>query len=95
MGLNGAELIICAEERFGIQFHSDENKLHTCGDFHREIVRILTREGRMCGGTCAIKEQWSDGQVWTEVQKIVSSVLDIPVAKITKEARFVKDLGMD
>jgi len=95
MGMDGAEIVMDAEEHFGVSIPETTTIYRTCGDFHRELVSALTAAEKLCDSNQPATGKWTTDQSWAELRPIIASVLRIPVERVTKEANFVKDLGMD
>ena len=94
MGLDSVELILEAEEAFGISLADDEMvKTLTVGQFYEAIMRELpSPEKKFC--LSAEVADHDRNEVWESVRILVADQLGVELEKITKESRFVADLGM-
>jgi acyl carrier protein len=80
MGLEIVELIMLAEERFEIEIKDEDMAfVSTCGQFCNLIKRKL---------------EIDTGDIWPEVRQMIAELLLVPLEKVTREAEFVRDLGV-
>ena len=86
MGLDSVELVLNAEEHFGIEIpdHVAET-LFTVGDLHGFIVAELNRTGR----------PQSAEIVFAELRELICDQLGIEPERVVPAARFVQDLRID
>jgi acyl carrier protein len=86
MGLDSVELVMNAEEHFGIEIpdHVAE-ALFTVGDLHGFIVAELNRLGRRPNPEI----------VFVELRQLICDQFGIKPERIVAEAGIVKDLGID
>lgn len=59
----------------------------TVGDLARAVVAINFTNWSQP------QRPWSDDEIWNALRQIVAEVLGVDPAKVTREARFVEDLG--
>ncbi|MDB6026999.1 MAG: hypothetical protein JWM68_3222 [Verrucomicrobiales bacterium] len=87
MGLESVELVMAIEDEFSIAIgDADAERMQTVGDlfdYVRQAVQIKMRPAP------------SDDEVWCRIKKIVVEQLGVKPEQVTREARFVQDLGMD
>jgi acyl carrier protein len=84
MGLDTVELVMQVEKTFTIPDHQAE-KMVTVGDMHDFVMRATDADGRAL----------DTDQVWDQITEIQTQDYGIPRAKITREATFIRDLGLD
>jgi hypothetical protein len=58
----------------------------TVGDLARAVVATNY-------GDPAERRPWSEEQIWNTLRQIIADVLGVDPAQVTREARFVDDLG--
>jgi acyl carrier protein len=85
MGLDGVELVMAIEERFGIVISDgDAEKIATVGQMHRHIVDALRQRGEMV----------DEEQVWKVLRTIVVQQLSVRPEQLQPETRWIEDLGI-
>lgn len=86
MGLEGVELVLAVEEHFAIEVDDVEAaKLVTCGLLCDYIVGRLRARG----------DARTEDEVWSHLKAIIVEQLGVKPEEVTREAKFVEDLGMD
>lgn len=86
MGLDTVELLLAIEEEFGITIpDADAAQLRSVGDLHQLILRRTETEPRTPAAAA----------MWERVVTVVAGELAIPTDRVTPEARFAEDLGID
>ena len=89
MGLDSVELVMAFEEEFEIEIPDDEAaRIITVSDARDCIVRKL-RE-RVENASAVDPEE-----VWSRVKTIVVEHLGVKPERVTPEAAFIDDLGVD
>jgi acyl carrier protein len=87
MGLDAVELVMRTEDEFGIQISdSDAEKIITVGDLADCVQRSVALKMRQPPKT---------EEIWLRVQLIVVEELGVKPEKVTRQAQFVRDLGID
>lgn len=88
MGLDTVEIVLWAEEEFGITIsNQDVANLFTVGEFSSCIHRQLAlKEGLKAP---------SEAQVFDSIKRFLVSRFHVKPERITRNAQFVKDLGME
>ena len=84
MGLDTVEFVITIEKELHIKF--DERvaaKIYTAGELQDYILTLLPPSQ---------KKPW---QVWHRLKRILMRDYRVPASSIKREARIVKDLGLD
>jgi acyl carrier protein len=86
MGLDSVELVMNAEEHFGIEIpdHVAET-LFTVGDLHGFVVAELNRSGR----------PQDPGIVFGELRELICDQLGIEPERVVPAARLVQELRID
>ena len=84
MGLDLVEIVLEAEEEFGIRLDHGE-------------VPLLVSE-LLAPTIAAIRRQHpesplSDDDIWRQLRRMISDQLGVPLEQVTKTANFVTDLG--
>ena len=86
MGLDTVELVIQIEKAFSIAIPDHEaEKIVTIGDMHDFVMQAIDADGRALDAD----------QVWGQLSDILSEDYGLPRAKITRDAGFIRDLGLD
>ena len=89
MGLDSVELVMAFEEEFDIEFPDAEaEQIFTVGDAHYGILRKLYKR-------VEDPDTIDTDDVWERVQRIIEYQIGVDRRKITPEARFIDDLGVD
>ena len=89
MGLDSVELVMAFEAEFGIEFSDAEaEQIVTVGDAHYGILRQLYKRVQD-------PDTIDTDDVWERVQRIIQEHIGVDLKKITPEARFIDDLGVD
>ena len=87
MGLESVEVVMAAEDAFGIEITDQEaEKIYTVGDLYDCVLAKLRETG-----TAAPDSQ----AVWMRLRGVLSDQLGIDIRKILKSSRFVEDLRID
>lgn len=88
MGLDAVETVLWAEEEFGIAIpDQDAADLFTVGEFSSYIHRQLAlKEGLKAP---------SEAQIFDTIKRFLVSHFDMKPERITRNAEFIKDLGME
>ncbi len=88
MGLDTVEFVVWAEKKFAIGIpDEDVTNLYTVGEFCRYLTMALAaRDGLRASGHDAI---------YAAVVECLVGEFRIPRDRISPDARFVKDLGME
>lgn len=87
MGLDAVELVMAVEEEFIIDIPDDEaERMKTVGDLYSYVHESVHLK--------AIRPP-SDEELWQRVRKVVVAQLGVKEHQVTREARFIEDLGMD
>ncbi len=85
MGLEAVEIVLAVEEFFAIQVDDEESaKLVTCGMLCDYIIAKLRARG----------DRRTEVEVWPQLQTIIVEQLGVKPEEVTREARFVEDLGV-
>jgi len=86
VGLDTVELVLETEKHFGISI-SDEaaSQIVTVGEF-ATLISVLRSE---------INNPIAEPETFFILQQIIHDMFRVPVSKITREARFIQDLGME
>jgi acyl carrier protein len=86
MGLDSVELVMNAEEHFGIEVPDDvAETLFTVGDLHGFIVAELNRIGR----------PQNPEIVFVQLRQLICDQFGVTPERVVAEAGIVKDLGID
>ncbi len=89
MGLDSVELVMAFEEEFEIEILDEEaEQIITVGDARDCIVGKLRARA---GDPEAVDAE----EVWSRVRAIVVNLLGVRPEKVTPEAAFIDDLGVD
>ncbi len=84
MGLDAVELIIRLEEVFEIRFEGAQiERVETVGQLEALICDKLTQQNRFCG------------LVFETIRDVLRDDYGVRLEMITREARIVRDLGLD
>ena len=88
MGLDTVELLLEAEDVFGLSIaDEDAAAIETVGQFSRYIhQRLVARDGTAAASEDAVFERLCD---------ILERLFRIARNAVSRESRFVKDLGLD
>ena len=87
MGLDIVELVLAIEEEFRVHLPNGEvAKMERVGDVADWILAEMAREGRGF---------MSEEEVWDRLQEIIVRQTGVPYVEVTREAKFVDDLGLD
>ncbi len=88
MGLDTVELLLEAEDMFGLSIaNEDAAAIETVGQFSRYIhQRLVARDGTAAASEDAVFERLCD---------ILERLFHIARNAVSRESRFVKDLGLD
>ena len=88
LGLDTVEAILWAEGEFGIKIDDDDAAdIRTVGEFSFYIHRVLALRDGFKAPT--------EPQVFEKIKMYLTSHLEMKPEWITREAEFIKDLGMD
>jgi acyl carrier protein len=88
LGLDTVETILWAENEFGIEIpDADASEIRTVGEFSFYIHRTLALRDGLKAPT--------EGEVFEGVKKYLVSYFMMKPEWITREAEFIKDLGME
>lgn len=86
MGLDTVELLMAIEEEFGITIpNAEAAQVRTIGDLHQLILRLTETEARTPAAAA----------VWERVVTVVAAEMAIPTDRVTPDACFAEDLGID
>lgn len=89
MGLDSVELVMAFEEEFDIEFPDAEaERIVTVGDAHYGILRKLYKR-------VEDPDTIDTDDVWERVQGLIQEHIGVDRRKITPDARFIDDLGVD
>jgi hypothetical protein len=84
MGLDTVEFIIRLEEVFEIRFDDAEiERTETVGQLEVLVCAHLQRQNRFCG------------QVFETIREVLHDDYGIRLEQITRDARIVRDLGLE
>jgi len=84
MGLDTVELVMAIEDEFDFQIpNEDASRLESVGDM---LLYIVEKQHI---------EQEKEDEIWNRLKNIVISQLGVKPEQVTRDARFVKDLGAD
>lgn len=84
MGLDTVELVMAIEDEFDFQIpNEDASRLESVGDM---LLYIVEKQHI---------EQEKEDEIWNRLKTIVISQLGVKPEQVTRDARFVKDLGAD
>lgn len=87
MGLDLVELVMAVEEEFRVHLPSGEvAKMERVGDVQDWIMAEMARGERGF---------MSEEEVWDRLQEIIVRQTGLPYVEVTREAKFVDDLGLD
>ncbi len=64
-----------------------DRKFQTVGELARAVTAINYSDPPRT------QNQWSDEQIWSTLRQIVADILAVAPERVTREARFVEDLG--
>lgn len=88
--MDGVELLMAAEEKFQIVISDKEaGKILTVGDFY-ELVLVKLEE-KNGGDLKGLNRQ----EIWESLRSLIVQQAGVKSDVVTKEARIVKDLGID
>jgi acyl carrier protein len=86
MGLDTVKFVMQVEKTFAITIPDHEaEKMLTVGDMHDYVMRVTVADGRAL----------DSDQVWDQITEILTEDYGVPRAKITRDAGFIRDLGLD
>jgi len=86
MGLDAVELVMAVEEHFAIEVDNvDAAKLVSCGLLCDYVVGQLRVRG----------DTRTEDEVWSQLKAIIVEQLAVKPEEVTREAKFVEDLGVD
>lgn len=86
MGLDLVELVMSFEEEFGIEIpDSIAEKIVTVGDAVDIVTAGLMELGRPADPT----------DIFERIRRLTAERAEVPPERVTREARFIQDLGMD
>lgn len=87
MGLDAVELVMAIEDEFTIDIPDAEaERMKTVGELYyyvRKTVHLKTLRPP------------SDEELWQRVRNVVVEQLGVKDHQVTREARFIEDLGID
>lgn len=87
MGLDTVETVLWAEEEFGLEIpDADAAEIRTVGEFSFYIHRMLALRDGFKAPT--------EGHVFEKIKKYLISNFEMKPEWITRQADFIKDLGM-
>lgn len=89
MGLDTVEFVLAAEKEFGLKLPDDEvSAICTVGEFSDLVhQKLLIKHG--------LAHCLSNEAVLARIKQLLFEHQAIPENKVTRESRFVQDLGMD
>jgi len=91
MGLDGVELVLECEDKFGINIGDlDAERTETVGQLQHLCIRLIQEQ--------TDRSHLSDQQkseLNRTVREIVSEQLGLDLDRVRAEDRFIQDLGMD
>lgn len=83
MGLDVVELLMNIEAQYGIHIpDADARVMRSVGDLHEYILAHASPPP-------------DPDQAWTWLQDMIAEEFGIPIERITREARVVRDLGIN
>lgn len=86
MGLDSVELIMAVEGHFDIEIdNEDAATLATCGKLSDHIVKLWRANGDLRPAE----------EIWEQTVQIIVERLGVKPEEVTREAKFIEDLGMD
>lgn len=86
MGLDTVELVMQVEKTFAITIPDHEaEKMVTVGALHDFVTQAVKADGR----------ELDADHVWDQITEILTEDYGVPRAKITRDAGFIRDLGLD
>lgn len=86
MGLDVVELVMAVEAHFAIEVDNVEAaKLVNCGLLCDYVVGKLRVRG----------DTRTEDEVWSQLKAIIVEQLGVKPEEVTREAKFVEDLGVD
>jgi acyl carrier protein len=86
MGLDTVEFVMQVEKTFAITIPDHEaEKMVTVGALHDFVMQATDADGRAL----------DSDQVWDQITEILTEDYGVPRAKITRDAGFIRDLGLD
>ena len=91
MGLEGVELVMQAEDEFGISIPDREGQqVKTAGEFY-DLVRMLIRQSQ----TSTLRNRIDlESHLWSRIQCIVAqNGYNTRPDEVSRATRFVEDLG--
>ena len=81
MGIDAVDLVMQVEEAFGIELPDDGPSLSTVGELSEHVSKRV--------------ENYAPDAVWEIVQRIVAESLNIPLAEVRPNSRWIEDLMVD
>ena len=92
MGLDTVEIVMAVEVAFNINMPESGLAMARVGDLNAFVLEKLSsrnweRDPNDPGS------KWSEEEVWLKLRSVIAQVLSVPEERITKETRFVEDLG--
>jgi acyl carrier protein len=94
MGLELAEIVMDAEDLFKISIpESDGERIRRAGDFHSLISKQLEQRNWSKSIDHPEGPKWTEDEIWKELRHMIARGLNVPLERVTKESRFVEDLG--
>jgi len=88
MGLDTVELVMAAEEEFGLEIpNAEAQQMERVGDLFAFIVRTLQQRS----APAAVDE----ADIWRRLTDIIVEQLGVRPEQVTLSAHFIRDLGAD
>ena len=86
MGLESVEIVMAVEEEFGIRIPDERAaELATVGDMLDFVLIALRQRG----------EVPDEGAIWEHLRAVIVDQIRVPLEDVTRNARFIQDLGVD
>lgn len=84
MGLELVEIAMAVEEEFSIEVSSEDGSIwRTCGDLSAYVTKALNARGDMR----------AEAEVWEQLKQIIVEQIGVKPEEVSREAKFVEDLG--
>ena len=86
MGLESVEIVMAVEEEFGIRIPDERAaELATVGDMLDFVLIALRQRGEVPDETA----------IWEHLRAVIVDQIGVPLEDVTRNARFIQDLGVD